>query len=80
MKTIEERAARNSVKLSIEFGINQKMTKALYIAIAKEQRAIDIDRAIEWLEMNLEYWLCDNDLHIIPEVIKDFRKAMEDEK
>lgn len=41
MQTIEERAARNSALLSVKFGINEKMVKALYVAIATEQKAID---------------------------------------
>lgn len=40
METIEERANKNSAKLSIKYGINQKMVEALYIAVAKEQKSI----------------------------------------
>lgn len=41
------------------------------------QKAIDIIKACEWLEENM---VCDNDPNIIPNMIKDFRKAMEEEQ
>lgn len=41
MATIQERASKNGALLSIKYGISQKMVEALYIAVAKEQRAID---------------------------------------
>ena len=60
-----------------------------YIAGAKEQKAIDIDKACEWLKENARDYACATvrcpygeeeeiicDVHL--EIVEDFRKAMEE--
>lgn len=37
-----------------------------------------IEKACEWLEMNIEYWLYDDGFLDVPAMLKDFRKAMEE--
>ena len=61
-----------------------------YIAGAKEQKAIDIDKACEWLKENARDYACATvrcpygeeeeiicDVHL--EIVEDFRKAMEEQ-
>lgn len=49
-----------------------------FIQGAAEQKAIDIEKACEWLEMNVEYWLYDDGFFDVLAMLKDFRKAMEE--
>lgn len=77
MKTIEERAREYSNKLVAENSYNG------YMQGATEQKAIDIDKACEWLKNNLGYY----DRHSVyvgktyeDVVTESFRKAMEDTK
>ncbi|MBQ0076816.1 MAG: hypothetical protein KBS69_06770 [Bacteroidales bacterium] len=56
MATIEERAEKNSAILSVKFGMNEKMVRALYVAVSKEQKAIDEeDHASELLRKEEEF-------------------------
>lgn len=54
------------------------LVKACYIDGATEQKAVDIEKACEWLEMNVEYWLYDDGFFDVLAMLKDFRKAMEE--
>ena len=57
MKT-EERASKNGALLSIKYGISQKMVEALYVAVATEQKEIDIEQIpqiyVRWLMIDGE--------------------------
>ena len=72
MKTIEERATEYANKewtFDVHFIANES-----YIAGANEQKAIDIDKACEWLKNNLrEYGII-----LFGHWESDFRKAMEE--
>ena len=72
MKTIEERAIEYANKewtFDVHFIANES-----YIAGAKEQKAIDIEKACEWLKNNLrEYGII-----LFGHWESDFRKAMEE--
>ena len=72
MKTIEERAIEYANKewtFDVHFIANES-----YIAAANEQKAIDIERASEWLKNNLrEYGII-----LFGHWESDFRKAMEE--
>ena len=84
MQTIEERAKEYSKGQWDEPTANKA-----YIDGAKEQKAIDIDKACEWLEENARDYACATircpygeeeeiicDVH--REIVEDFRKAMEE--
>ena len=72
MKTIEERAVEYANKewtFDVHFIANES-----YIAGANEQKAIDIERACEWLKNNLlEYGII-----LFGHWESDFRKVMEE--
>lgn len=96
MKTIEERAKEYApdpvdpdciLPAREEYIINQQ--RNAYIAGATEQKAIDIDKACEWLKENARNYACATircpygeeeeiicDVH--QEIVEDFRKAMEE--
>ena len=84
MKTIKERAKEYSKGQWDEPTANKA-----YIDGAKEQKAIDIDKACEWLKENARDYACATvrcpygeeeeiicDVHL--EIVEDFRKAMEE--
>ena len=96
MKTIEERAKEFApdprdpdyiLYSEAEYVVNR--FRDAYIAGATEQKAIDIDKACEWLEENARDYACATircpygeeeeiicDVH--REIVEDFRKAMEE--
>lgn len=82
MKTIEERAIEK-YDVSLENGVvtyNQNLAQA-YISGATEQKAIDIDKACEWLKQTLKeigYDEFDCGYDDTDEIIEDFKKAMEE--
>ena len=96
MKTIEERAKEFASDprdpdyiLYSEAGYVVNRFRDAYIAGATEQKAIDIDKACEWLEENARDYACATircpygeeeeiicDVH--REIVEDFRKAMEE--
>ena len=96
MKTIEERAKEFAPDprdpdyiLYSEAGYVVNRFRDAYIAGATEQKAIDIDKACEWLEENARDYACATircpygeeeeiicDVH--REIVEDFRKAMEE--
>ena len=72
MKTIEERAIEYANKewtFDVHFIANES-----YITGANEQKAIDIERAGEWLENNLR----EHGIILFGHWESDFRKAMEE--
>ena len=78
MATIEERAKAvfpNSTYLS-------KKQRRAYVIGATEQKAIDIEKACEWIKENFEYYV---DVEVSSyytyddKFVEDFRKAMEEE-
>ena len=97
MKTIEERAKDFAPDprdpdyiLYSEAGYVVNRYRDAYIAGATEQKAIDIEKACEWLEENARDYACATircpygeeeeiicDVH--REIVEDFRKAMEEE-
>ena len=98
MKTIRERAKEyapdpsNSDSLfSIRISTLAATERRAYIVGATEQKAIDIDKACEWLKENARDYACATircpygeeeeiicDVH--REIVEDFRKAMEEEQ
>lgn len=76
MKTIEERAreyASKKADISLNAIYNEALARIYeeaYIAGAKEQKVIDIDKVCEWLRVRNV---------ITKDTLKGFRKAMEDE-
>ena len=98
MKTIEERAKEFAPDprdpdyiLYSEVGYVVNRFRDAYITGATEQKAIDIDKACEWLEENARDYACATircpygeeeeiicDVH--REIVEDFRKAMEEEQ
>ena len=97
MKTIEERAKEYApdprdpdyiIYSEPRYVVNR--CRDAYIAGATEQKAIDIEKACEWLEENARDYACATircpygeeeeiicDVH--REIVEDFRKAMEEE-
>lgn len=81
MKSIEERAKEYASKMG-DISLSPVYNKALasvykegYIAGANEQKAIDIERACEWLKNNLrEYGII-----LFGHWESDFRKVMEEQ-
>ena len=80
MKTIEERAKEYASKkgdISLSPIYNEALARIYeeaYIAGATEQKAIDIEKACEWLKNNLrEYGII-----LFGHWESDFRKAMEE--
>ena len=91
MKTIEERARLNLQyeKDFLGHDLSEDMVCRAYIAGAKEQKTIDIDKAYDWLKENARDYACATvrcpygeeeeiicDVHL--EILEDFRKAMEE--
>ena len=92
MKTIEERARLAAWQIFEEIGLSQHSVDRVAEIIAekmREQEAIDIDKACEWLEENARDYACATircpygeeeeiicDVH--REILEDFRKAMEE--
>ena len=96
MKTIEERAKEYApdprdpdYMLYSEAGYVVNRYRDAYIVGATEQKAIDIDKACEWLKENARDYACATircpygeeeeiicDVH--QEIVEDFRKAMEE--
>ena len=76
MKTIEERAILN-LQYEKDFlgnDLSEDMVCRAYVRGANEQKAIDIERACEWLKNNLrEYGII-----LFGHWESDFRKAMEE--
>lgn len=94
-KTIEERAkeyASKKADISLSAIYNEALASVYeegYMAGAKEQKRIDIDKACEWLKENARDYACATvrcpygeeeeiicDVH--PEIVEDFRKAMKE--
>ena len=75
METIEERAKKYSKRQCVK-----PVAYNAYIAGATEQKAIDIDKACEWLKNNWrEYVNQDRDgMILFGHWESDFRKAMEE--
>lgn len=68
MKTIEERAEEFAMKV-FPCGPYLEITREIYIKIATEQKALDIDKACEWLRSR----------NVLTEAsIEGFRKAMDE--
>ena len=91
MKTIEERAKANLAYEQDFCGhsLSENMVCRAYVRGATEQKAIDIDKACEWLKENARDYACATircpygeeeeiicDVH--QEIVEDFRKAMEE--
>lgn len=85
MATIEERANLSAIEDSEkgrhrdEYYISaladhESGFREGYIKGATEQKAIDIDKACEWLKMHLAEWSLIDDMDL-----ENFRKAMEEE-
>ena len=72
MKTIEERALEYANELGIDSNTDYfDYCQQDYIAGATEQKAIDIDKACEWLNENARHPLS-------ADMRRKFRKAMEE--
>ena len=92
MKAIEERANLAAWQIFEEIGLSRHSVDRVAEIIAekmREQEAIDIDNACEWLEENARDCACATircpygeeeeiicDVH--REIVEDFRKAMEE--
>ena len=96
MKTIEERAREYAPDtfdpdqiIPAREGYIVNLQRKAYIAGAKEQKRIDIDKACDWLKENARDYACATvrcpygeeeeiicDVHL--EILEDFRKAMEE--
>ena len=92
MKAIEERANLAAWQIFEEIGLSRHSVDRVAEIIAekmREQKAIDIDKACEWLEENARDYACATircpygeeeesigDVH--REIVEDFRKAMEE--
>ena len=92
MKAIEERANLAAWQIFEEIGLSRHSVDRVAEIIAekmREQEAIDIDKACEWLEENARDYACATircrygeeeeiicDVH--REIVEDFRKAMEE--
>ena len=78
MKSIEERAKEYSLKdFDGYYTGREKAVEEGYIAGATEQKAIDIDKACEWLDRYLHLFIMKG--HINHSALEqEFRKAMEE--
>ena len=92
MKTIEERARLAAWQIYEEIGLSQHSVDRVAEIIAEKmhgEKAIDIDKACEWLEENARDYACATircpygeeeeiicDVH--REIVEDFRKAMKE--
>ena len=83
MKTIEERAKEYGSKkadISLRPIYNEALARIYeegYMVGATEQKAIDIDKACEWLKENVEGGVHPQRAYSFPDM---FRKAMEEEE
>lgn len=55
-----------------------KECESLVGLAVKESRQVFIDRACEWLEMQVEYYVFDDGEMEVQYMLEDFRKAMEE--
>ena len=92
MTAIEERANLAAWQIFEEIGLSRHSVDRVAEIIAekmREQKALDIDKACEWLEENARDYACATircpygeeeeiicDVH--REIVEDFRKAMEE--
>ena len=91
METLKERAIQNLIYEQDFCGRNLRdnMVCRAYVKGATDQKAIDIDKACEWLKENARDYACATirgpygeeeeiicDVH--QEIVEDFRKAMRD--
>ena len=92
MKRIEERARLAAWQIFEEIGLSQHSVDRVSEIITEkmlDQKAVDIDKACEWLEENARDYACATircpygeeeeiicDVH--REIVEDFRKAMEE--
>ena len=83
MKTIAERAREYAENEDLVQGTDgYEYCLRDYIKGATEQKAIDIEKACEWIKENFEYYV---DVEVSSyytygdKFVDDFRKAMEDE-
>ena len=91
METLKERAIQNLIYEQDFCGRNlsDNMVCRAYVKGATDQKAIDIDKACEWLKENARDYACATircpygeeeeiicDVH--QEIVEDFRKAMEE--
>ena len=83
MKTIEERARLAAWQIVEEIGLSQHSVDRVSEIITEkmlDQKAIDIDKACEWIKENFEYYV---DVEVSSyymygdKFVGDFRKAME---
>ena len=77
MKTIEERANLAAWQIFEEIGLSQHSVERVAEIIAekiREQKAIDIDKACEWLKNSLRKY----GIILFGHWESDFRKAMEE--
>ena len=84
MKAIEERANLAAWQIFEEIGLSRHSVDRVAEIIAekmREQEAIDIDKACEWIKKNFEYYV---DVEVSSyytyedKFVDDFRKAMEE--
>ena len=77
MKTIEERAKANLAYEQDFYGYNlsENMVCRAYVRGATEQKAIDIDKACEWLKERVQ---CGVHPQRVYGFVEEFRKAMEE--
>ena len=91
METLKERAIQNLIYEQDFCGrsLSDNMVCRAYVKGAIDQKAIDIDKACEWLKENARDYACATircpygeeeeiicDIH--QEIVEDFRKAMEE--
>ena len=91
METLKERAIQNLIYEQDFCGLSlsDNMVCRAYVKGATDQKAIDIDKACEWLKENARDYACATircpygeeeeiicDVH--REIVEDFRKAMEE--
>ena len=85
MKTIEERANLTAWQIFEEIGLSRHSVDRVAEIIAekmREQKAIDIDKACEWLGIHLAEVadLYDSTADLLLRLLREnFRKAMEEE-
>ena len=85
MKTIEERAHSAAWQIFEEIGLSKHSVERVAEIIEekiREQKAIDINKACEWLKENLPYIVCKTNASEYrlgkSGFIETFRKAMEE--
>lgn len=79
--TIEEKAELH-LQYERDFlgnNLSENMVCRAYVKGAAEQKAIDIDKACEWLKNRFDFDGEEHNIHVFfRDCIEDFRKAMED--